>query len=44
VLAVVVATGGGSAVQVGLVLILTAAGVAWWSYTSNVWDWLRRRE
>jgi hypothetical protein len=43
-LAVVVGTGGGSAVQVGLVLVLTAAVTGWWTYTSNAGDWFKRRE
>lgn len=40
--AVVVAIGGASLVQVGMVLFLTAIAVGWWTWTSNVRDWLRR--
>jgi hypothetical protein len=42
-LTVVVAVGGATAVQVGLVLVMTLAFLAYWAWTSNVWDWVRRR-
>ncbi len=41
--AVMLALGGASAIQVGLVLFLAVVVVGWWSFTSNVWYWLRRR-
>ncbi|MBA3263052.1 MAG: hypothetical protein H0T69_11425 [Thermoleophilaceae bacterium] len=37
-----VVTGGASVIQVGLVLVLTAALVGWWSCASNVSDRLRQ--
>lgn len=42
--AVIAATGGASAVEVGLILAVTIAAAIQWALTSNVWDWLRGRE
>ena len=42
-LAVLLALGGGTAIEVALVLILFGAGTLWWSYTSSAWDKLRRK-
>jgi hypothetical protein len=41
VLAVTPALGGGSAVEIALVVILFGCGTLWWCYTSAVWDKLR---
>jgi hypothetical protein len=35
--------GGGSAVEIALVLIVFGIGAAWWMYTSWGWEKLRRR-
>jgi hypothetical protein len=34
----------GGVVHAGLVLVLTLTMAGVWAYTSNAWDWLRRRE
>jgi hypothetical protein len=42
-LTVVVIAGGGSVIEVVLVLVVTLAFAFEWAYTSNVWEWVRRR-
>jgi hypothetical protein len=42
-LTVVVIAGGGSVIEVVLVLVVTLAFAFQWAYTSNVWEWVRRR-
>lgn len=36
--------GGSSAVEVGLLVVLTISAASRWAVSSNVWDWLRGRE
>jgi Flp pilus assembly protein TadB len=42
-LTVVAAVGGATPVELVLVFVLGAAWTFQWAYTSDAWDWLRRR-
>jgi hypothetical protein len=42
-LTVVLIAGGGSVIEIVLVLVVTLAFAFEWAYTSNVWEWVRRR-
>jgi hypothetical protein len=43
VLVGVLVFGGGSLIEIALVILVGAAGTLWWAYTSYAWDKLRRR-